>query len=179
MNSKAKGGKFERDICKALSHWVSNHKRDDLFWRSAMSGGRSTVAAKSGKKLNAQCGDITSVDPMGNSLTDWCYFECKHLRKCSLDDLVKRNYGKGSLLAIWHKTRHEALRYDDRNPVLIFRQNLWPTVLCTDGTGIDFFDAEDLVFAAAPPHHMYFVRFDDLMAVRFNLKWKAVPGERR
>jgi hypothetical protein len=173
MNPKAKGGSFERVICKALSRWISNGTREDLFWRSAMSGGRSTVAAKGGKKLNAQCGDITSVDPMGNVLTDDLYFECKHLKKCSLDDLVKGNKGQGSLLSIWYRTLNEAEIYNGRHPVLIFRQNMWPTILCTDRLGRDFLSAADLVFASAPPREMYFIRFDELLMKPFH-KLKAV-----
>lgn len=177
MNSKQKGGQFERDICKALSRWLSNGTREDLFWRSAMSGGRSTVAAKGGKKLNAQCGDITSVDPLGNILTDDCYFECKHLKHFSLDDLIKGNMSAKSLLTIWNTTKTEAERYNDRNPVLIFRQNLWPTILCTDHIGVDFFNADDLVFATAPPHRMRFIRFDELLMKPFH-KLKATRARR-
>jgi len=44
---KAKGASFERDICRRLSLWVSAGKQEDVFWRSAMSGGRSTVADSS------------------------------------------------------------------------------------------------------------------------------------
>jgi hypothetical protein len=165
MNPKEKGGKFERDVCKSLSRWISGGLREDLFWRSAMSGGRSTVAAKGGKKLNAQCGDITSVDPLGNILTDDCYFECKHLKKCSLDDLVKENEGQGSLLSIWLNTQKEAERYQDRNPVLIFRQNRWPTVVCTDTVGLEFFHARAMVFVSSPPINAHFIRFDDLLAI--------------
>lgn len=167
MNSKQKGGKFERKICVALSRWVSHGKRDDLFWRSAMSGGRSTVAAKGGKKLHAQCGDITSVDPMGNILTERCYFELKHLKKCSFDDLVRGNSGQGSMLSIWRKTQTEAKRYNDRNPVLIFCQNNWPTVICTDAVGTDYLGIRDLVFATSPPDRMSFVRFDEMVQRAF------------
>lgn len=31
MNSKAKGASFERDVCKKLSLWVSDGKREDLY----------------------------------------------------------------------------------------------------------------------------------------------------
>jgi hypothetical protein len=68
--SKAKGSSFERDICKRLSLWVSDGEEQDCFWRSAMSGGRSTVANRRGVKLNRQAGDITSTSPEGHALTD-------------------------------------------------------------------------------------------------------------
>ena len=48
---KAKGSSFERLICKELSLWITGGEHQDVFWRSAMSGGRSTVAMKKGDKL--------------------------------------------------------------------------------------------------------------------------------
>ena len=45
---KQKGGEYERTVCKKLSLWVSNGTRDDIFWRSAMSGGRATLQRKKG-----------------------------------------------------------------------------------------------------------------------------------
>ena len=167
MNPKAKGSSFERAVCKALSLWISSGEREDLFWRSAMSGGRSTVAAKGGTKLNAQCGDITSVDPLGNVLTDDCYFECKHLKRCSLDDLVKDNFGRDALPVIWGKACREADKYNNRHPVLIFRQNRWPTMVCMGRPGVDFFGAQEQVLVSARPYGMCFVRLDDLIAKPF------------
>jgi hypothetical protein len=124
MNSKAKGGEFERNVCKALSRWVTAGLREDVFWRSAMSGGRATV--KRGHVR--QAGDICAVAPEGHSLTDVFYIECKHLRDISLDGLIK---GNGNLLAIWSRTCKEAAFYE-RYPTLIFRQNHWPTMFCTN-----------------------------------------------
>ena len=75
---KEKGSAYERAICKRLSLYVSKGKRDDLFWRSAMSGGRATLQAKKGKKAQAQAGDITSIAAEGNKLTSTFMIECKH-----------------------------------------------------------------------------------------------------
>jgi hypothetical protein len=47
---KQKGSQFERDVCRELSLWVSHGKQEDVYWRSAMSGGRSTVAALKGAR---------------------------------------------------------------------------------------------------------------------------------
>jgi hypothetical protein len=54
----AKGGDFERLICKKLSLWWSKGKTDDLCWRSSQSGGRATVRHRKGKKTAGHCGDI-------------------------------------------------------------------------------------------------------------------------
>jgi hypothetical protein len=73
----AKGAKFERDICKRLSRWWTNNKRDDVFRRSATSGGTATQRAKSGKKTFGQYGDIAIADPIGQPLLDLCAIELK------------------------------------------------------------------------------------------------------
>lgn len=75
--SKRKGGKFERDMCKALSLWWTCNTRDDVFYRTASSGGRATVRAKSKKQTHGQYGDIQAVDPIGKPLMDLCVIECK------------------------------------------------------------------------------------------------------
>ena len=61
----AKGSEFEREICKELSRWWTGGKRDDVFWRTAMSGGRATVRSRQGKTTAGSYGDITAIDPVG------------------------------------------------------------------------------------------------------------------
>lgn len=73
----AKGGTFENEVCKKLSLWFSEGKRDDLFTRSDGSGGRFTRRIKKGKDTANQGGDISFCDPEGESLIrKWC-IECK------------------------------------------------------------------------------------------------------
>ena len=133
---KAKGSAFERSVCIDLSKWVSGgNARIDLFWRSALSGGRATVK----RGTVRQAGDITAVAPEGHVLTDNFYLECKHLKNISLDGLIK---GKGALINIWATTVMEALKYN-RVPILIFRQNHWPTIFCTNDSGVISFGVQD------------------------------------
>src|SRR4029077_9069799 len=127
---KDKGSSFERVICKQLSLWVSHGKREDLFWRSAMSGGRATVAQKKGQHVH-QAGDITSVHRDGHALTAEVYIECKHLARISLDGLLTNN---GPLLAIWHDTMKKARKLG-RIPVLIAKQNRLPVLFVTNLRG--------------------------------------------
>lgn len=127
---KAKGAVFERLICQQLSLWLTSGKRKDVLWRSAMSGGRATVAKRKGQDVR-QCGDICAVAPEGHAFCNHFYIECKHLKKIGLDGLIK---GGGALLTIWEKTRQEAVHYD-RVPLLIIRQNGWPTLLMTNSGG--------------------------------------------
>jgi len=126
--SKAKGSSFERQVCEKLSLWVSGGKDRDLFWRSAMSGGRSTFAAKKGGKLNRQAGDICGVAPEGHSLTDYFYIECKHLRTLRLDLFLIED--KGPLARFWKTAWKQAKQYD-REPMMIVKGNHCPILVIT------------------------------------------------
>lgn len=128
-SSNAKGAAFEREICVSLSKWLTEGKRQDLFWRSAMSGGRATVAFKRGERLDRQAGDICAIDPEGHALTDKYYFELKCRRAPGLESFLLNN--KGPLADWWRKTCHEAKRHD-RIPVLIFKGNRMPILVVTE-----------------------------------------------
>lgn len=124
--SKQKGAQNERNICRLLSLWVTHGKQEDVFWRSAMSGGRATVAKRRGKKLASQAGDISSVDEAGHILTDDFYIETKHVKLLALDRfIVKRT---GPLVNYWHTASQEAVSYR-KSPLLIVKQNMLPTLL--------------------------------------------------
>ena len=159
VNGKQKGSSFEREACVAFSLWLSKGQHKDLLWRSAMSGGRATVS----RGTVRQAGDICAVAPEGHILTDRLYLECKHLRDISLDSLIK---GKGPLLEIWKKTKEEAAKYT-KVPVLVFRQNHYPTVVCTNKDGIQFLDATKLVLIKS--RDMCLLKFDDLMKTECKL----------
>jgi len=119
---KAKGAQFEREVCKSLSLWVTNGANEDVFWRSAMSGGRATVS----KGKVRQAGDITAVSSEGYELCERFYFECKHYKSLGLDSfLIKRT---GTLAKFWSTACHHARKYD-RQPLLICRQNGWPILI--------------------------------------------------
>jgi len=74
---KGKGSQFERDICFTLSKWWTKGKRDDIYRRSATSGGRATVRSKVGKRTAGQYGDIAIADPLGQPLIDLATIELK------------------------------------------------------------------------------------------------------
>ena len=143
---KAKGSAFERQICKELSLWVSVGEHQDLFWRSAMSGGRATVGAKKGIDLRRQAGDVSAVAPEGHSLTDRFFIELKTYKDLRLGLFFLE--GKGPLAGFWKKACQEAKRYG-KNPILIVKQNqIKPFVLTRMDT------IEDLVMTGAlDPHH--------------------------
>lgn len=123
---KQKGAAFERDICVRLSQWVTQGRREDLFWRSAMSGGRATVAKRRGSNLASQAGDISAVHKLGHVLTSDFYFELKHVKDLGLDSFITKSIGP--LAQYWRTACKEANRYT-KEPILIVRQNRLPILL--------------------------------------------------
>lgn len=76
--SKSKGSNFERQLCGKLSLWWSDGEDDDIFWRTAGSGARSTSRSrKQGKKTFGQAGDIQATNPCGQPLIDLFTIEMK------------------------------------------------------------------------------------------------------
>jgi len=132
VNSKQKGASNERSVCRQLSLWVTHGTKEDVFWRSAMSGGRATVAKRKGKKLASQAGDISSVDINGHILTDHFYIETKHVKNLCLDRFIVTR--TGPLVKYWNTACLEATTYN-KQPLLIVKQNLLPALLiCEFGT---------------------------------------------
>lgn len=129
---KSKGAAFERGVCVSLSRWLTQGTRDDIFWRSAMSGGRATVAfASKGKKLSAQSGDISCVDPLGGRFIKAFSVECKFYKDLEYTGLLT---GRGKLLDFWGQTQRDA-RTHGKLPILIARQNRMPAVVGLDIKG--------------------------------------------
>ena len=125
VNGKQKGSGFERECCKELSLWITDGKMEDCLWRSAMSGGRATVARRKGQMVR-QSGDICAVSPEGHILTDKWFIECKNYRRLQLDQFLVK--GTGDLATFWKKACEEAAR-DSKDPMLIAKQNSWPTLI--------------------------------------------------
>jgi hypothetical protein len=146
---KQKGASFEREVCKSLSLWVSGGKQEDAFWRSAMSGGRSTVAAAKGKKLTAQAGDITCIHPVGQRFADRFLIECKHYANLDYIGLLA---SRGKLLGFWLKLRKDADHYN-KHPFMVVRQNRTPTMVCLDTGGQTILALSPLAFTLAAPQH--------------------------
>lgn len=117
---KAKGSQFERDICVALSKWVSAGEREDLFWRSAMSGGRATVGKRKGTDLAAHAGDISATHEDGHALTNTWYVECKRYADLNYAAFMLKN--EGPLAKFWAETCQQAAAHD-KLPMLIARED--------------------------------------------------------
>lgn len=117
-----KGSQFERDTCVRLSLWASGMTREDVFWRSAMSGGRATfVGRKKGLSKFASCAcDISAVHELGAHFLKIFVVECKFWKNLCLEGLI---YDRDTeLLQEWRKTlntAHELKRF----PMLIAKQD--------------------------------------------------------
>lgn len=160
VNGKQKGSAFERLVCKQLSLWVSEGSQEDVFWRSAMSGGRSTVAFAKGKRLAQQAGDISCIHPIGQPFIDNFMVECKSYRDLQYEGLVS---GKGTLANFWQICKTEAWKYNKR-PLLIAKQNQQPSIACVDYFGLKMLNFGELQFdLASPKQNFYAVLFDSFL----------------
>lgn len=119
---KQKGASFERLVCKHLSLWITEGAKQDVFWRSAMSGGRSTVLNRKGVAAADQSGDISAVAPEGHALISKFFVECKFYRDLSLLSFVF-GHARGKLHEFWRVAQQEAAKHK-KMPMLVAKQNL-------------------------------------------------------
>ena len=126
MNSKNKGGNFERKICKLLSLWYSENERDDIFYRSASSGAMATQRFKKGKTTVGQGGDITSADSDGIKFIEKVSIELKHYKTFSLDFLL---FNKPSVVRDWWGQCSNDASRSNKYPILIIKKNGLPEII--------------------------------------------------
>ena len=132
--SKAKGSAFERDVCKKLSFLISDGTRDDLLWRSAMSGGRATVRDRKTATTGHVSGDICAVHEDGYAFIERFYCECKHYKDLRLQSLLLN--ATGPLYDFWVKAKQQGRKYS-KTPLLIAKQNAFPTMICMSMVSAD------------------------------------------
>jgi hypothetical protein len=133
---KQKGASFEREVSVSLSKWVSYGEREDIFWRSAMSGGRATVGRKKGKDLQHQAGDLAAVHELGQPFLKKFYPELKFYSDLNYAGILDST---GHLVKFWKSTITEANSYN-RSPMLIAKQNRKPVVVFIQGFGAKMLD---------------------------------------
>lgn len=132
VNGKQKGSEYERQVAKRLSLWISNGVRDDLLWRSSMSGGRATLQFKQGKKNKSQTGDLSSIDSLSQKFINTFFIEIKFYKDLNIESgFIKAT---GLLKSFWDKLVKDAL-VAEKNPMLIARQNRLPTLLLLHRNG--------------------------------------------
>jgi hypothetical protein len=165
---KAKGSAFEREICKALSLYVTQGEMDDVFWRSAMSGGRATVSAAKSKLLSHVSGDLCATHPRGYGFIEKYYVECKYYKDLQYKTLVTSNVG---LIAhFWEVAQMEAIA-NNKEPVLILKQNQMPTLVGMRRWRANMAIVKALPFATFPRLDLDLFNFGEL----FYYEAKATP----
>lgn len=158
---KQKGANTEREVCKKLSLWISKGEHEDLLWRSAMSGGRSTVGFAKGKRLAAQAGDISCIHPLGAPFIAKFLVEVKDYADLNFIGLLK---GKGHLVQFWAETVVEARNYS-KLPMLIAHQARQPTIVCLSQIG--HIDLPSQPVLIAPKLDLFILLFEELLKGEF------------
>lgn len=136
-----KGSAFERDICKKLSLWWSEGKRDDIFWRTASSGARATQRRKIGRSTYGGDGDICAIDPIGQPLLDKYVFSLKCGYTKDLDvishiDSIK-SCRLSKLMEFWEDIYNLAEIKKKKPALIIKRNNKVPIILVNQNYSID------------------------------------------
>lgn len=143
LNPKEKGSGFERDISKQLSLWLSGGLRNDILWRSEISGGRFTFSSSRGKAVGAP-GDITATDPLGYKFVSDFVSECKFWKDLHFIQFL---FGKGELYKALLKVRKQAMDCK-KSWWLVAKQNSQPILLFMP-TSVKF-------SCKKPNHHLLF-----------------------
>lgn len=116
---KAKGGKFEREMCEKISRWLSNGERKDLLCRTVSSGGQFTTGKKKGEFIGL-AGDLRAQDSV--IAFQFCkeyVIECKHWDDLHLQDFFLQS---GELFEAICKVADEG-KFTQREWMLIAKQN--------------------------------------------------------
>lgn len=132
MGKSSKGAGWEREICRALSQWwsfgLTETFRDDIFWRTAGSGGMATNRKRTARKKTAeQYGDVQAVDPIGKPLTDFFLIELKRgynsdINFCTLVDCPQSM--KQPILVEWYlKMKKEMIWANRKGSLLFFKRD--------------------------------------------------------
>ena len=128
-----KGPAFERKCCKQLSLWISWGERDDVFWRSAMSGGRATIGLQKGKKRGSQAGDMSAISVEGDLFLKVFVAEFKHRKDLQLHNFLAKH--SGNTIRFWEKHLEECKAFG-RCPFMVAKQNVIPALLLTSEEGL-------------------------------------------
>ena len=106
----AKGGENERKKSKEWSLWISDGKRDDIFWRSPGSGSRAKVRSKSDQTTGNAYGDFTCLDPIGEAFLRISTVELKKGYDSTIDllSLIDSKSDKQTLQLFWRQVSKDA-----------------------------------------------------------------------
>jgi hypothetical protein len=164
MGSK-KGAAFEREIAKQFSLWISNDKTQDLLWRSAGSGGRSTLRRKqTGKGIEYHASDIAPLHPDAEPFTGTFTLECKSYQALELRQIIY-DWGSSRVAKWWTQAQRDAASVK-RIPLMVVKENLKPALLVCQA--LQYPLMHDWAYLAGP--RVYIVDLAKLLAtVPFNV----------
>lgn len=175
---KRKGTEFERGVAKLLSLWMTHGTRDDVLWRSAISGGRTTIQQKkktkpslnkNDSKLAHVGGDICAVHPLGAPFINTFFVELKFYRDLNLGRVLVEQ--DGLLIRFWRKACNQAAAVG-KHPLLVFKENRGAITVGTTVHGFTSLGVEPRVTVCVPKiETMYVFPFDVLLSCQaFPLK---------
>lgn len=119
----AKGGGWERDVCKFLSKWIQGEVKPYIFWRGHGSGGTFTKDFLVGERF---AGDVYHVRDEGKFLTDRFVLECKDgYKNASFDKHLKYNKSD-DIKNFWNQVVEDS-RKTNKYPMLIYKKKGMPT----------------------------------------------------
>ena len=120
--SNRKGGKFENDVAKILSLWITEGKRNDILMRSIMSGGLATMQDRQEGTVTAkhQSGDLVGCHKLAEPFMSIFSVECKHLASLNYGQFI--HHGGGPISKAWEQAR-EAAAGAEKVPMLVMKEN--------------------------------------------------------
>lgn len=119
VKSSEKGARWEREVARELSLWLTDGQDDTQLWRSTQSGGWSNRDEK-------QVGDLQANGVVGKEFRDIFSVECKHRKEIDFYHVFSQS--DPDILVWWHKHVQECLEYS-LCPLLIMKRNYYPVLI--------------------------------------------------
>ena len=117
-NPKAKGNKYEIQICRKLSKWASGRDKPLWYWKSGSSRAQATLTKEVKSKLG---GDVVAIDERGSFLTEILVIEVKDVKTTNILDFITPSKSKDNIKGWWEKVSKQA-EEAGREPCLIFHR---------------------------------------------------------
>lgn len=134
--SKQKGNRFERLICQELSLWITKGKRNDIFSRNVLSGGRFTNTEKLGREFGGLPGDVIAAHPLAFSFSQCFSVECKHGADPDLEKFLMDTKHSSFLSRTFSKARRQAQHLDLATMVAARKNRGVPFVIVSGDIGM-------------------------------------------
>jgi len=114
----AKGGNWERDVCKFLSKWIQGTEKPYIFWRGSGSGGTFTKNNLVGERF---AGDIYHVREEGKFLVNRFVIEAKNGYPTTSLDLHLKYNKSDNLKRFWEQVTGDAEKVN-KYSMLIYKK---------------------------------------------------------